>query len=154
MKINFKQLLKLFVDSFKSWIDKDPFRESAAIAYTAIFSLPGMFVIVITLAGYFFGPDAVNGHLDEQITSTLGAETTEEIKKIVVLAGERENTVWATILGISTILIGATGVFAQFQSALNVIWEVKADTTKSGILNIIRIRLFSFGIIISFAFPP
>lgn len=152
MKINFKQLLKLFVDSFKSWIDKDPFRESAAIAYTAIFSLPGMFVIVITLAGYFFGPDAVNGHLDEQITSTLGAETTEEIKKIVVLANERENTVWSTILGIATILIGATGVFAQFQSALNVIWEVKADTTKSGILNIIRIRLFSFGIIISFAF--
>ncbi len=152
MKINFKKILKVFVDSFNKWIDKDPYRESAAIAYSAIFSLPGMFVIVITLAGYFFGQEAVNSHLYMQITTTLGAETTEEIKKIVALASESENSVWASILGIATILIGATGVFAQFQSALNVIWEVKADETKSGIWHIIRVRIFSFGLIVSFAF--
>lgn len=152
MKINFKQLLKVFVDSFKNWIDKDPFRESAAIAFNAIFSLPGLFVIIITLTGYFLEPDSVSKYLDGQITNTLGAETTKEIKQIVVKAGEMENSVWATILGIATILVGATGVFAQFQQSLNLIWEVKQDTAKSGIWNIIRIRLFSFGIIISFAF--
>jgi membrane protein len=51
-----------------------------------------------------------------------------------------------------TILVGATGVFAQFQKSLNIIWEVKADENKSGIWNLIRVRLFSFGLIISIAF--
>jgi len=53
VKIN--EIALLFRDAFKKWYDKDPFRESAVIAYYAIFSLPGLLVLVITLAGYFLG---------------------------------------------------------------------------------------------------
>jgi len=152
MKVRFKNILAVSKISYKQWMSKDPFRESAAIAYNAIFSLPGLLVVIVTLAGYFFGRDAVNNHLAAQITVTLGADTAEQIQSIIVKASEIENSVWALIIGVVTIFVGATGVFAQFQKSLNIIWEVKADETKSGIWNLIRVRMFSFGLIVSIAF--
>ena len=133
-------------------MSKDPFRESAVIAYYSIFSLPGLLVVIITLAGSVFGREAVNEHLAAQIVSTFGTETAQEIQNMIIMASETKKTVWATLLGAITILVGATGVFSQFQKSLNVIWEVKADTHKSGIWKLIRVRLFSFGLIIAIAF--
>ena len=136
----------------KKWIDKDPFHESAVIAYYAIFALPGLLVIIITLAGYFFGSDAVNNQVATQFSSTMGSETANQIQDIIIQASSLKNSVLASIIGTITILIGATGVFAEFQKSLNNIWEVKLDTKKSGIWQVIKIRLFSFGLIISIAF--
>ena len=152
MKVNLKGIFKVFKTAFKEWNNKDPFRESAVIAYYSVFSLPGLMVVILTLAGYFFGRDAVNNHLASQITSTLGADTSVQIQEMVVKASETKNSIWAAIIGVITIIIGATGVFVQFQKSLNIIWEVKADETKSGILSIVKVRLFSFGLIISIAF--
>ncbi|MBK5286033.1 MAG: YihY/virulence factor BrkB family protein [Bacteroidia bacterium] len=152
MKISFKNIFTILKTAFKEWWEKDPFKESAVIAYYAIFSLPGLLVVIITLAGYFFGRDAVNGHVAAQITSTMGADTAEQIQNMIDKASETKNSVWATVIGLVTILVGATGVFAQFQKSLNIIWEVKADESKSGIWSLIRARLFSFGIIIAVAF--
>ena len=138
--------------SFKKWWAKDPFKESAVIAYYAIFSLPGLLVVIITVAGYFFGQEAVNGQLASQITSTMGADTARQIEDIIAKGTESKNSLLATIIGVITILVGATGVFAQFQKSINTIWEVKADETKSGILSLLKTRLFSFGLIIAIAF--
>jgi membrane protein len=71
---------------------------------------------------------------------------------MVVQASRIQNSVWLTVLGLVIIIIGATGVFAQFQQSLNAIWEVKVDTSKSGIWNVIKVRLFSFGLIVAIAF--
>ena len=152
MKINIKDIFNVSKKALKEWWKKDPFKESAAIAYYAIFSLPGMLLLIITLAGYFFGRDAVNGHLSTQITSTMGADTAEQIQNMIEKASVSKNSVWATIIGVITIIIGATGVFAQFQKSLNIIWEVKATETKSGLWRLIRVRLFSFGLIVAIAF--
>jgi membrane protein len=152
LKIKLKESGRLLKTAFKAWYAKDPFRESAVIAYYAIFSLPGLLVVIISLAGYFFGRDAVNEHLAAEITATMGADTAEEIKNMADKASDINNSVWATIIGLITIIVGATGVFAQFQKSLNFIWEVKADETKSGIWSLIKVRLFSFGLIVSIAF--
>ena len=152
MRKSFKNIFAAFKSAYKEWMAKDPFRESAVIAYYAIFSLPGLLVVIITLAGYFFGRNEVNNHLTDQITATLGADTAEQIQNMIVKASETTNSVLATIIGMVTIVVGATGVFAQFQKSLNIIWEVKADKSKSGIWNIIRVRLFSFGLIVSIGF--
>lgn len=152
MKTKIKEIGRVLKKAFKEWWSKDPFRESAVIAYYAIFSLPGLLVVVITVAAYFFGRDAVNDHLVKEITATMGANTAEQIQNMIAKAGEIKNSVWSTIIGIITIILGATGVFAQFQKSLNIIWEVKADKIKSGIWNVVKVRLFSFGLIISIAF--
>ena len=138
--------------AFNSWLAKDPFKESAIIAYCAIFSLPGLLVVIMTLSGYFFGREAVNNQVAAQFTSTMGTETAKQIQDMIIQASRLRNSLLATIIGIITVLVGATGVFAEFQKSLNTIWEVKVDPKKSDILEIIKVRLFSFGLIISIAF--
>jgi membrane protein len=152
IKTNLKNIYTITKTAFKKWWSKDPFRESAVIAYYSIFSLPGLLVVITTLAGYFFGRDVANVEVTNQISSMLGADTADQIKIMIEKASENSNSFWATIVGVVTITVGATGVFAQFQKSLNNIWEVKIDETKSGIWNIIKVRLFSFGIIVSVAF--
>jgi membrane protein len=152
MQTQFKYFFAALKISSKEWWAKDPFKESAVIAYYAIFSLPGLLVVIITVAGYFFGQKAVNGQIASQITSTMGANTAQQIQDIIAKGTESNNSLLATIIGVLTILVGATGVFVQFQKSINTIWEVKADESKSGILSLLKSRLFSFGLIISIAF--
>jgi len=152
MQTRLKYFFTALKISSKEWWAKDPFKESAVIAYYAIFSLPGLLVVIITVAGYFFGKEAVNGQIASQITSTMGADTAQQIEDIIARGTESKNSLLATIIGVITILVGATGVFAQFQKSINTIWEVKADETKSGILSLLKARLFSFGLIIAIAF--
>jgi len=147
-----KEFLNLLSASGSIWWKNDPFRESAVIAYYSIFSLPGLLVVIIALAGYFFGQDAVTGRLAAEFTSTMGADTALQIQGMTAKAGKMNNSVLASIFGMLTILVGATGVFVQLQESLNRIWEVKADETKSTIWTILRVRLFSFGLIVSIAF--
>ncbi|MGG7036378.1 MAG: YihY/virulence factor BrkB family protein [Flavobacterium sp.] len=152
MTTRFKNFFAILKTAGKQWWAKDPFKESAVIAYYAIFSLPGLLAVIITIAGYFFGQEAVNGQITEQITVVMGADTALLVQDIIAKATESRNSVWAAIIGIVTILVGATGVFVQFQKSLNTIWKVKADESKSGIVSLLKVRLFSFGLIIAIAF--
>jgi membrane protein len=147
-----KETAQLFKTAFKGWNEKDPFRESAVIAYYAIFSLPGLLVLVITIGGYFFGRDALSGHLHSQISGAMGNDTADQVQEMMNKASSSSASIWATIIGIITILFGATGVFVQLQKSLNIIWEVKAQPSKSGIWIFLKARLFSFGLILSIAF--
>src|SRR5678815_3155987 len=147
-----KDTLAVFKNAFKKWISRDPFKESSVIAYNAIFSLPGLLVVVITVASYFFGWELVNKELHHTISKAMGKDTADQIQQMIVIAIKSKDSIWATILGIVTILLGATGVFVQMQKSLNIIWEVKATTKKSGVWTFVKTRLFSFGLIISIAF--
>lgn len=151
-KLKFDHLGHLLNSALKKWYSRDPFRESAIIAYNAIFSLPGLLIVVLTLAGYFFGADAVSGRLHKQIAEAMGNDTADQVQSMVLMATKSRDSLTATIIGIITILIGATGVFVEMQKSLNIIWEVKATTAKSGVWAILKTRLFSFGLIISIAF--
>jgi membrane protein len=147
-----KKLASVFGKAFKKWYARDPFKESSVIAYNAIFSMPGLLVLVITVAGYFFGAELISQHLHGTITKAMGKDTADMVQQMIVMSMHHKGSVLASILGIATILIGATGVFVQMQKSLNIIWEVKATTTKSGIWTYVKTRLFSFGLILSIAF--
>ena len=151
MKLIIKDLGKLFSTTFKEWFDKDPFRESAVIAYYAIFSMPGLLFLIISMAGYFFGKEAVNQNIISQISSTMGADTAAQISDMLTKANQSQSTILGSIIGIATILVGATGVFVELQKTFNLIWQVKV-VPKRGILPILKARLFSFGLILAIAF--
>jgi membrane protein len=138
--------------AFRKWISRDPFKESSVIAYNSIFSLPGLLVVVITIASYFYGTDLISQRLHSTIAGALGNDTADQIQEMIVVALRSRDSIWAAILGFATIILGATGVFVQMQKSLNIIWEVKATTKKSGILTFLKVRLFSFGLILSIAF--
>ncbi|CAN5356509.1 N/A [soil metagenome] len=152
MKRKLTTIGSLLKKALVNWFNRDPFRESAIIAYNAIFSLPGLLVVVLTLSGYVFGADAVSGRLHNQIAKAMGSDTADQVQEMILMAHRSKDSVLATILGIVIIIIGATGVFVEFQRSLNSIWQVKGKIAKSGIKAFLTTRLFSFGLIISIAF--
>jgi membrane protein len=151
MKRRLKNFWKILKKAGKRWNEREPWRESAIIAYYAIFSLPGLLLVIITLAGYFFGEGRISGYINTQIAEALNQETARQVQDVVEKAYDEDQSLFATIIGLATILFGATGVFFHFQKSLNFIWDVKPDAT-TGIWNIIKARLLSFGLIITIAF--
>lgn len=146
-----KELVKLFKDAYRSWNAKDPFRQSAAVAYYAIFSLPALLVIIISIAGLFFGTEAVNQSVMDQIAKTMGHETAGQVKEMLASAVKSRTSIWATIIGIVVLISGAVGVFLELQKSLNMIWEVQTKK-QTGIWPVIRARLFSFGLVMAIGF--
>jgi membrane protein len=141
--------------SLGKWWERDPFRQGAVIGYYALFALPGLLVVVIISVGFFIGEEAISGHLHEQIAEVMGKNTADQVQRMVMMSMNIKDSFWGIIIGVTSILFGATGVFVQLQNSFNIIWEVKAKTSGSGIsgiLRFLRVRLLSFGLILTIAF--
>ncbi len=140
-------------DTAKQWWDRDPFNHSIIIAYYTIFSLPGLLIIIINLAGYFYDKEEVTALITGQIQDILGGDTAKDIGSIITNASKSKTTLISSIVGIATLLFGATGVFYHLQQMLNRIWKVEPKVkTRHKILELIRDRLFSFGLILVVGF--
>ena len=141
----------LFKETTVRWWSRDPFRNSTVISYYTIFSLPGLLVIIVNLAGYFFGKEAVTEKLTGEIQGVIGSEAARDVANILARAWESEGFTAASIVGIATLIFGATGVFYQLQQTLDIVWEVKPQP-KRKFLKLIMDRLFSFGLILTVGF--
>jgi membrane protein len=151
MKNTIKNFWGILKATIKEWNNKDPFRQSAVIAYYAIFSIPGLLVLIVAVAGYFFGREEVSENILAQISGTMGPDTAAQIKDILEKSSASKSTLFGSIVGVLVLLLGATGVFIELQKTLNMIWHVET-TPKKGIWPIIKARLFSFGLIMAIAF--
>lgn len=151
LKTRIYDLWKITKNTAKEWALADPFRQSAVVAYYAIFSIPALLVITIALAGLAFGREAVQGEISGQIGSAIGDDTARQIEDIIAKASEKKSSVIATIISIVTLIVGSTGVFAELQTSLNQVWNVKV-TTKKMWLKTLKNRLFSFGLVLSIGF--
>ncbi|MCE3258873.1 MAG: ribonuclease [Bacteroidetes bacterium] len=151
MKKKLKDIGTILKKTAKGWNADDPFRQSAVIAYYAIFSLPALLVLLINIMGFFFERDAISGEISRQIEGVMGPETANTVERIVERAGETKSGIFASIIAIVTILFGATGVFIQLQKTLNQIWDVR-EKPDLGFMKQLKIRLFSFGLILSVGF--
>lgn len=147
----YKKIWKALKKTFKAFGDLEPFNMSIVISYYTIFSLPGLLVIIINIAGYFFGEDAVTGEVTNQIGGIIGGDTAGDIEKMIARASVDSGSTLSSILGIATLLFGATGVFYNLQLIFNKIWEVKPKASGK-ILQIVKDRVFSFGLILVIGF--
>lgn len=150
-RIGLKKWPSIAWKTIKAWWAGDPFRQSAVIAYYAIFSMPALLVIIVACAGLAFGEEAVRGEISRQISSAMGKETSEQVEEIIANASERKNSIPATIISVVTLFIGCTGVFAQLQAELNNVWEVRVEAEQK-LLRTLRNRLFSFGLVLAIGF--
>jgi membrane protein len=144
-------LFRIGASAAKNWWGKDPFMQSAVIAYYAIFSIPGLLIMVISIATLFFQKDVITVHLYKQISSIMGEETANQVQGMIISLSKANKSLLATIIGLIVVLVGATGVFVELQKSLNIIWEVKGKPRRA-IFTLIRTRLFSFGLIVSIGF--
>jgi membrane protein len=151
VKKHLSDFWQIFKKTFAAWNEADPFRQSAIVAYYAVFSIPALLVIVIACAGFAFGEEAVRGEVSSQMSSILGKESAEQVEGMIAKAGENKGSGLATIISAITLILGSTGVFGQLQVSLNQIWEVKVVAKKKW-LKTVKDRLFSFGLVVSIAF--
>ncbi len=150
-KFKLKHLPSLFVKSFNAWNDDDPWRLSAVVAYYAVLSLPGLIVILINVVGSIWGPDIVQGHLTNEISSVLGQDAADTIKVMITETLDSEKNLISTLIGIASIIFGATGVFYQLQISLNKIWKIE-DSGKFSFKKLLTERARSFGFILVIGF--
>lgn len=145
-----KTFFKLLKRTYQSWVSNDPWAESAIIAYYTIFSLPSLLIIVVSIAGYFFGREAVQGRITSQIGEFIGNDAARAIENMITSAAINENSTWAIIFGVAILLFGATGVFFRLKIAMNNIWNVAAK--KENFVRILMDRLISFGMVLAIGF--
>ena len=141
-------LLKQTISEFSN--DKVP-RLGAALAYYTIFSLAPLLLIIIAIAGLAFGHDAAQGKLFEQLKGVLGPTASAGVQEMVKNAAKPKTGTVATVIGIVTLIFGASGVFGQLKDALNTIWDVKPKEG-GGVLGIIKDRFLSFAMVFGTGF--
>lgn len=139
--------------SFNDFIDNKVLKLSAALAFYTIFSLPAMLIIVISVSDIFYGRAAIEGTLYHQISGFVGADAALQIQQTIRGAALSQSSKFAAIVGITTLLIGATSVFSEIQDSINHIWKLKAKPRKGkGFLKMLINRLLSFSIVVSLGF--
>jgi len=146
-----KSIFSILKKTFEEWNADDPFRQSAVIAYYSIFSLPALLIIIVKVVGLVFGEEAVRGEIKKQIEGAVSADAAEQIQTMIKSASEQGDSTIAIIVGIATLLFGATGVFVQLQRSLNLVWEVEAKP-ESGVVKIALDRVLSLGFILGIGF--
>ena len=116
------QLAKQTVLSF---IEGEALTRGAAVAFYTATSLAPVLLIVIAVAGLFFGREAAQNAITGQLGGLMGQQTAELLQTAIKQGGSKSSNVIATIVGITTLVVTASGVFGEIQSALNVIWKAK-----------------------------
>lgn len=145
-----KDFFRLFLDAFTEWNEDRGTRLGAAVAYFTIFSFAPLLVVVIAVAGWVLGEKAVRGDIVGQIAGLVGLNTAELIQTMIVEASKPKTGVVATVIGVITLLLGTTGLFAELQDDLNIIWKIAVKPR--GIVTTIRDRFIAFLVVLGIAF--
>jgi len=133
------------------WMNDNAFRLAAALAYYTLFSLAPLVVVAVGIAGLVFGEDAVRGQIFDQLRGLVGDESAAAVQSAVAAASLKSSGITASIVGILTLLIGASAVFGEMQDALNTIWDAKPPPGTS-VWTLIRKRLLSLAMVVVIGF--
>lgn len=133
--------------SWREFMEDNVIKLSASLSYYTLFSLAPMLIVIISLTGIFLGKQAVEGQLFEQIKNYVGDAAAMQIQSMIGNADLMKESVKASIIGIVTMLIGATGVFAEIQSSINLMWGVRPKPRR-GILKYFINRSLAFLILL------
>lgn len=139
------------VDAAKDWMNDDAPRLAASISFYTALALAPLLLICVAVVGKFFGSAAAEKQLGDQLASLVGEHARDVLVAVTQSANKKDAGMWATIIGVVMLLVGASGVFGELKEALNRVWEVKA---KPGfhVWGFVRSRLLSFAMVLVVAF--
>src|SRR5690349_3918145 len=147
-----KDMWGLTKESASAWSSDYAPSMGAALSYYTLFSIAPLLIIVIAVAGLVFGADAVRGVVIDQLDALMGHEGAAAVQDMIANSSRPSTGAIATIVSAVGLLIGATTVFNEIQSDLDRIWRAPVAAGGSGIWNLLRTRLLSFGMILGVAF--
>ncbi len=146
----------LFRDAVVEFTSKDAARLGAALAYYTMFSLAPLLVVVIAVAGAFFGEEATRGQIAWQVQELVGREGGQAIEALLKSTQGPARGAGPALLGFVTLILGASLVVAELRNALNTIWEVPPPEDAGGLLwqlwDLIKRRLFAFMLVVGIGF--
>lgn len=141
--------VRLLIDkSVNAWVDDYAPSMGAALAFYTLFSIAPLFILLIALAGFIFGPDAAQGEIVAQLQGRIGPEAAAVVQSLIKSVSKPTQGVIATLVSILTLFLGATSVFTELQSALNRIWRMPDPASGSILSNLLRTRLLSFAMVL------
>lgn len=141
----------LLRDSYNGFIDDRCLKLSAALAYYTVFSLAPLLVLVMSLISIFLGQEAIQGRVFSQINGLVGNQAAKQIQDMIKAVELSGKTSTALVVGVVTLVIGATTIFVEIQDSVNLIWRVKAKP-KRGWLKLVKDRLLSSSLVVSLGF--
>jgi membrane protein len=141
----------LIKDTVSGFMEDEALSRAAAIAYFTIFSLAPLLLIVISIAGLVFGREAAQAAIMGQFSGLMGKGSGDALASMLQSAGSQsqQSGTIATIIGIVTLLITASGAFGEIQSSLNKIWKAEP---KAGLSRLVRARIASLGLVMTLGF--
>ncbi|AZQ44090.1 YihY/virulence factor BrkB family protein [Nonlabens ponticola] len=145
-----RRLPYLLIESGKQWNKDDVWQLSASIAYYAILSLPGLLVIILNVVGLIWDQEIATGRLVTDLSGLIGWDAAEDINELLQTANQDDGVI-ASIIGVATLIFGATGIFYQLQVSLNKIWRLKVNP-KTPWWKLLTDRAKSFGFILVVGF--
>ncbi|MGE4049389.1 MAG: YihY/virulence factor BrkB family protein [Acetobacteraceae bacterium] len=140
----------LIKNAAMAFIDDGALSRGAAIAFYAVTSTGPVLLIVVAVAGLVYGEEAARGALMQHLTGMMGPESARFLEAAIGSASNRGTGVMATIIGGVSLLITASGVFGEMQTALNAIWRAEPEGSTIG--NLIKARLTSLGLVVALGF--
>jgi membrane protein len=151
VKVNFKQTLTLFKLAFQDWTKHNATRLGAALAFYTVWSIAPLVILAVAIASFAFSRSAAQGHLLDEVQSLVGFQGRVSVQAMLQHGQDFSAGILATIIGVVTLISGASGVFQELRSALNDIWETNSAAS-SGLWGMLREKLFSFGLVVSMGF--
>lgn len=149
---SFKPTLRVFKTALSNWSSNRATTAGAAMAYYTLFSIAPLVMVSIAVAGWVFGTETSQAAVYRGLRGLLGHDGAASVRGLVESASQNpESSVVASVLGVATLLVGASGVFAQLQDSLNIIWGVK-PAPDAGLLQWLRRRVLSFSMVLVIAF--
>jgi membrane protein len=136
---------------FKWYADRGP-RLGAALAFYTLFSLAPLLIIVMAIAALAFGQEVAHAQIVQQIEGLIGMEGAKAIRSMIENASTPRAGVTATLIGLATLLFGATIVFSELQDALNTIWKIPSRPARGVMIGLIRDRFLSFVMVLAIGF--
>ena len=146
-----RNVLAVFKNAAKEFSEDNAPRLGAALAYYTMFSIAPLLLVVIAIAGLVFGREAAQGQIFAQLYGLIGAKGAGALQGMVASAAKPKTGMLATIVGVITLLAGASGVFGQLKDALNTIWEVEPKKT-SGVWGFVKGRFLSVAMVLGVGF--
>jgi membrane protein len=143
---------RITIAGVQGWMSDGCAGMAASLAFYAAFSLAPMLVIVIAVAGFFFGPQAVEGRLFGEIRGLLGPDGATAVQAMVANAWKANRTGWTTLISIVAMFLGASATFAQLNASLNFIWRVPRAASRKALFSLVKVRLVSMSLVIGMAF--
>jgi membrane protein len=151
MKKKIKNIYTYLKQVFTEFAEDNILKYSASLAYYTVFSLAPVLIVIISICGVLFGKEAIQGHIYGQIKGLVGNDAAVQIQETIKNIHLTGHNIFATIISIIVLLIGATGIFGEVQDSLNKIWGLRIKTKKTWWKLIIN-RLLSFSLILCIGF--